>query len=49
MFSYENGCIFIQIALKFIHKGPLNNKPVFIQMMAWCQTGTEPLFEPMMT
>ena len=28
---------------------PLKNKSALAQVMAWCQTGTKPLPEPMMT
>ena len=37
----------IKIALKFVHKGPINNIPVLVQIMAWCWPGDKPLFEPM--
>ena len=38
----------IQISLKFIPKGPINNRPVLVQIMSWCQTGDKPLSEIMM-
>ena len=38
----------IKISLKFIPKGPFNNTPALVQIMAWCQTGNKPLSEPMM-
>ena len=47
VFSWMKKCIFF-ISLKFVHKGPLNNIPAFIQMMAWCLSGGKPLSEPMM-
>ena len=34
---------------KFVPKGPIDNKPALVQMIAWCRTGDKPLFEPMMT
>ena len=35
--------------LRFIvPKGPINNIPALIQIMAWCRPGDKPLFEPMM-
>ena len=37
--------ILIEISLKFVPKGQINNKPALVQMMAWCQTGTKPLSE----
>ena len=30
-------------------KGPINNNPAFVQVMAWCQTVDKPLPEQMMT
>ena len=38
----------IQISLKFVQKGPDNNKTSLIQIMAWNQTGDKPLSEPIM-
>ena len=35
-------------SLKFVPKGPINNIPVLVQIMAWCPTGEESLSEPMM-
>ena len=40
--------ISIQISLKFVPKGPINNIPALAQIMAWRQPGAEPLSEPMM-
>ena len=37
------------ISLKFVPKGPINNIPALVQIMAWRQTGDKPLSEPMMT
>ena len=34
---YENQDILIQMSQKIVIKGPINNKPVLVQMMAWCQ------------
>ena len=45
---YENCCILIQISLKFVWKGPVNDKPALVQIMAWCRTSYKPLFELMM-
>ena len=33
---------------KFIPKGPINNIPAFVQMMAWRRPGDKPSSEPMM-
>ena len=49
IFLNENVWISITIPLKFIPKGPTNNNPALIQIMAWCQPGDKPLSEPMMT
>ena len=52
MFSYiflkENVWISIKISLKFVPKGPIDNIPALIQMMAWCLPGDKPLTSPMM-
>ena len=39
----------IKISLKFVPKGPINNIPALVQIMAWRRTGDKPLSEPMMT
>ena len=41
--------ILIKISLKFVSKGSFNNKPAYVQVMAWHRTGNKLLFEPMMT
>ena len=38
----------IEISLKFVPKGPINNIPALVQIMAWHQPGDKPLSEPMM-
>ena len=45
IFLNEN--IWISIK-KFVPKGPINNIPALIQIMAWCRPGDKPLSEPMM-
>ena len=47
IFFNENVCISIQISLKFVPKGPTNNVPALIQIMAWCRPGDKSLSEPM--
>ena len=49
IFINEKFCIFIQISLKFVPKGPIDNMSVLVQVMAWCQTAIKPLPEPMLT
>ena len=49
IFSNDNVWIPIKISLKFVPKGPINNIPVLVQIMAWRRTGDWPLSEPMMT
>ena len=44
---HENVWISIKISLKFIAKGPINNDPALVQIMAWRRPGDKPLFEPM--
>ena len=48
IFLNENAWISIKISLKFIPKGPINNIPALIQIMAWRRPGDKPLSEPMM-
>ena len=45
---YENVWILIKISLKFVPKGPINNIPALVQIMAWRRSGDKPLSEPMM-
>ena len=40
--------ISIKISLKFVPKGPINNVPALIQIMAWCCPGNKPLSGPLM-
>ena len=44
-----NGNIWIpnKISLKFVPKGPINNIPSLVQIMAWCRPGDKPLSGPM--
>ena len=44
----ENAWLLIKIWLKFVPKGPINNFPALVQIMAWCRPGNKPLSEPMM-
>ena len=44
----ENVWTSIQISLKFVPKGPINNIPALVQIMAWRRPGHKPLSEPMM-
>ena len=48
IFFNENVWITIKISLKFFPKGPINNIPALIQIMAWRRSGGKPLSEPMM-
>ena len=48
IFLNENVWIPITILLKFVPKGPINNIPALVQIMAWHRPGDKPLFEPMM-
>ena len=47
-FVNENILISIKISLKFVRKGPINNIPALVQIMAWRRSGDKPLYEPMM-
>ena len=48
IFLNENVRISINISLKFVPKGPINNNPALVQIMAWRRSGDKPLSEPMM-
>ena len=48
IFLNENVRISIKISPKFVPKGPINNIPAMIQIMAWCRSGDKPLSEPIM-
>ena len=49
IFLNENVWISIKISLKFVLKGPIDNKPTLVQVMAWHRPGDKPLLEPMLT
>ena len=44
----ENVWISIEVTLKYVRKGPINNIPALVQIMAWRRPGDKPLSEPMM-
>ena len=48
IFFNENVWISIKISLKFVPKGPINNIPALVQIMAWRRWGDKPLSEPIM-
>ena len=48
IFLNENMWIFIEISLKFVPKGLINNIPALVQIMARRRPGAEPLSEPML-
>ena len=48
IFLNENVWMAVKISLKYIPKGPINNIPALIKIMAWCRSGDKPLSEPMM-
>ena len=48
IFLNENVWIPIKISLQFVPKGPINNIPALVQIMAWRRSGDKPLSEPMM-
>ena len=48
-FSFnENVWISIEVPLKFVPKGPINNIPALVQILAWRRSGDKPLSEPML-
>ena len=48
IFFNENVWISIKISLKFVPKGPINNIPALVPIMAWRRSGDKPLSEAMM-
>ena len=48
IFLNENVWIAMKISLKFVLKGPINNNPALVQIMAWRRPGDKPLSEPRM-
>ena len=48
IFFNEYCCILIKFSLKYVRKGPIDNNPALVQIMAWCRSGHKPLSEPMM-
>ena len=49
IFFNEDVWISIKISLTFVPKGPINNIPALVQIMAWCRPGDNPLSEPTRT
>ena len=45
IFFNENDWISIKISTKFVPKGPINNIPALVQIMAWRHSGDKPLSE----
>ena len=45
----ENVYILIRISLKFVPKGPIDNKSALVQVITCRQTGDKPFPEPMLT
>ena len=48
IFLNENVWILLKISLKFVPKGPINNIPSLVQIVAWRQPGNKSLSEPVM-
>ena len=48
IFLNETLRISIKMSLNFVPKGPINDIPAMVQIMAWRRRGDKPLSEPMM-
>ena len=48
IFLNENVWISLTIPLKFVPRGPINNIPALVQIMAWRRPGDKPLSESML-
>ena len=49
IFINEKFCILIRISLKFLPRGPIDNRPALVQVMAWRRTGDKLLPETTLT
>ena len=49
IFLNENVRIWIQISVKFVPKGTIENKSALVQVFTWCRRGNKPLPETIMT
>ena len=49
IFLNEKDKILIQISLKLVPRGRIDNRPALVQVMVWHRTGNKPLLEPMLT
>ena len=48
IFFNEKLLYLIKFLLKYVRKGPIDNNPALVQIMAWRRPGDKPLSEPMM-
>ena len=48
IFLNKNVWISINMSLEFVPRGPINNVPTLVQVMAWRRPGDKPLSEPVM-
>ena len=48
-FSLMRNLYLIQVSIKFAPKGPVDNTPVLVQVMAWRPKRDKPLSKPMVT
>ena len=46
IWPFENIWILIKISMNFVPKGPINNIPAMVQIMAWRRSGDKSLSEP---
>ena len=49
IFFNEKFCTLIANTLKFIPKGPIDNKSALLRVMAWRRSGDKPLLEALLT
>ena len=48
IFVNRNCCFFIQMSLRYVSLGPLNNNKALLEILVWHQTANKPLSEPTM-
>ena len=48
IFVNEKSCILIEISLRFVPKGAIDNNPTVVYIMAWHRIGEKPLSAPLL-
>ena len=43
---FNENCWILKFSLKYVHRGPIDNNPALVQIMAWRRSGAKPLSQP---